>query len=264
MRFADLLARYDGFIFDQYGVLHDGSALYPGASKALEACAAAGKPVVMLTNSGRSAAQNAERLAQLGIDPGVFRALITSGDLAAQLLAKKAPKAVYVIARGRVPIQLPVPQVSASAAAQFLVIAGSEADRVPKAHYQALLAPMAARRVPALCANPDLDMLTPAGLCPAPGRIAQWYEQMGGTVAYVGKPWPEIYHAALSALGVPAQARVCCVGDSLRHDILGAQRAGLPGVLVRTGVSAHLSSTAIAEIAQDTGATPSHILRDLL
>lgn len=49
------------------------------------------------------------------------------------------------------------------------------------------------------------------------------------------KPDPRSYKAACTALGVDPAATLM-VGDSLRHDVLGAQRAGLTGVLLdRTG-----------------------------
>lgn len=45
------------------------------------------------------------------------------------------------------------------------------------------------------------------------------------------KPDRRAYHAACARLGVEP-ARVAMVGDSLRHDVLGAQAAGLTGILL--------------------------------
>jgi len=51
------------------------------------------------------------------------------------------------------------------------------------------------------------------------------------------KPHPAIYRAALEASGVPAEETVM-VGDSVGHDVRGAQRAGLRGVyLDRSGAN---------------------------
>ena len=51
------------------------------------------------------------------------------------------------------------------------------------------------------------------------------------------KPHPAIYRAALEASGVPAGETVM-VGDSVGHDVRGAERAGLHGVyLDRTGTA---------------------------
>jgi FMN phosphatase YigB (HAD superfamily) len=50
----------------------------------------------------------------------------------------------------------------------------------------------------------------------------------------IGKPASAIFRTASRALGLPPAACVM-VGDDLRSDVLAAQRAGLRGVLVRTG-----------------------------
>jgi HAD superfamily hydrolase (TIGR01458 family) len=50
----------------------------------------------------------------------------------------------------------------------------------------------------------------------------------------VGKPARSFFDSAIDALGVPRD-KVVMVGDSLRGDVNGAQRAGIRGVLVRTG-----------------------------
>jgi phospholysine phosphohistidine inorganic pyrophosphate phosphatase len=50
----------------------------------------------------------------------------------------------------------------------------------------------------------------------------------------VGKPDPAFFRTAADALGVSAD-QVVMVGDDVHADVGGAQRAGLTGVLVRTG-----------------------------
>ena len=56
----------------------------------------------------------------------------------------------------------------------------------------------------------------------------------GRTAVVVGKPDPAFYATAVDALGLEA-GHVVMVGDDIRTDVEGAQRAGLTGVLVRTG-----------------------------
>ena len=62
----------------------------------------------------------------------------------------------------------------------LVLIAGSEAPQRTLADYEALLAEPAARRVPALCVNPDMTMLVPGGHAFGAGRIARLYEALGG------------------------------------------------------------------------------------
>ena len=59
-------------------------------------------------------------------------------------------------------------------------------------------------------------------------------EATGTTLVVVGKPSAEFFMSGLEALGLPTE-RAAMVGDELENDVLGAQRAGLHGVLVRMG-----------------------------
>jgi HAD superfamily hydrolase (TIGR01458 family) len=54
------------------------------------------------------------------------------------------------------------------------------------------------------------------------------------TAVVVGKPDPTFFGSAVEALHVPRD-QVVMVGDDIHTDVEGAQRAGLTGVLVRTG-----------------------------
>ncbi|MFC4783912.1 TIGR01458 family HAD-type hydrolase [Nocardioides sp. MAHUQ-72] len=67
------------------------------------------------------------------------------------------------------------------------------------------------------------------------GPFVRALEHACGRAAVVlGKPDPAFYATAVDALGLdPAQ--VVMVGDDVRTDVEGPQRAGLAGVLVRTG-----------------------------
>jgi HAD-hyrolase-like len=66
---------------------------------------------------------------------------------------------------------------------------------------------------------------------PMPGLIGEHYAtsaELSGTVHYVGKPHALVYNICmqkLAAAGVHDATKVCGVGDSLDHDILGAARS---------------------------------------
>lgn len=64
--------------------------------------------------------------------------------------------------------------------------------------------------------------------------IAGLEEATGRHATICGKPQAAFFEEALRLLGVPAE-RAAMVGDDVVNDVLGAQRAGLTGVLVRTG-----------------------------
>ena len=67
------------------------------------------------------------------------------------------------------------------------------------------------------------------------GAYIAGLEEAANTKATIcGKPEKAYFDAALAMLGMDAD-RVAMVGDDMVNDILGAQAAGLTGILVRTG-----------------------------
>jgi len=250
--FADVARQFDAFMIDQFGVLLDGNGAYPQASETLAALAQAGKQVVLLSNSGKRAGPNEARLTKLGFDRASYRTVMSSGEAAFANIAARighdiAPQAaVWVHARDGDMSSvdgLALTLVGNTDRAEILIIAGSRADTFELEQYRSWLTPAAKRKVLAFCTNPDMEMLTPDGKRFGAGAIARLYEDLGGRVEWVGKPFPLIYIMAYDVLGQPDRARVLCIGDSPAHDIAGGQRAGFATALVRTGLHADLSDS---------------------
>lgn len=237
-----LAERFDLFLLDQFGVLHDGSEPYPGVPDCLSELRRAGKRVVILSNSGKRSRENERRLHTLGFDTGLWDLFLSSGEVAWSALASGgASQKCFLISRDndRSAIDgLPLQLVEDPAEAGIILLAASEGDRFELDHYNRLLTKAARTGVPCLCTNPDKVMLTPAGPRFGAGRIAELYEALGGAVTYIGKPFPAIYQAALVASGDAVKSSVICIGDSVEHDIAGAASAGLASALVRTGIHA--------------------------
>ncbi len=264
-----LLAHHAAFLIDQFGTLHDGTTAYPGAAAALLRMRAAGKRVVLLSNSARQAAPNARRLARLGFAPEAYDLLLTSGEVARRLLLAGAVPA----ARGaRRCLLLERPGEGSALdgidltpvgpeAAELVVIAGSEGERHTLDWYADMLAGPARRGVPALCLNPDRTMLTSSGLAFAAGRIAELYQEMGGEVTWIGKPHPAIYAMAMEALGGVPASQVAGVGDSIEHDVAGARAAGCGAWLVRTGIIRGWSDSAIVAECRRLGVMPDGVVQ---
>lgn len=243
-----LAGRFAAMLLDQFGVLHDGRAAFPGALDAVRRLRDAGLRLAVLSNSGKRAAANAARLAELGFAAELFDAVITSGELCRQLLLEDlasgrlaAGTPVHLIASA--PEASPLEGVELTRArrpeeAALVLIAGRD-PRGPALDTElAPLLPLARRGIPCLCANPDRTIYGPAGPMPGPGALAEAYGAAGGPVRMVGKPRPEIFRAALAALGGPAPERTLMVGDSPSHDTAGAVALGLSTLLIESGVQA--------------------------
>lgn len=243
---AALLPRYDGFLLDQWGVLHDGVRPYPGAAAALEMLRAAGKRVIILSNSGRSGAENARQLAKFGFAPELYDEVVSAGDDARDaLVARDEPfhralgrRCLLLAREGEAYLAegLGLDLVDDVALADFILLMTMDPPRQSVAGWMTLLDAASERRLPMVCANPDLHRASPnGGLQEAPGLVARTYEHLGGTVRYQGKPQPRIYRTCLTKLGLD-RSRVIAIGDSLEHDIAGAQGAGIDSVFIGGGL----------------------------
>lgn len=245
---APLAREFDGFIVDQWGILHDGTRPYPGALDCLRRLRHAGKRVVVLSNSGRREADNIRQMGAMGFDARLFDRCVSAGEDAREAIERRVQpfharlgKRYYAFTRDdNVSLLdgLDLERVARVDDADFLMVIGIDSPRLGIADYEPLLAAGTARRLPMICANPDIVRVSPDGLVDAPGVLAQRYEQLGGEVFYHGKPWPAIYESCLEALGGIARERVVAVGDSIEHDVLGASRAGLRSAFVAGGIHA--------------------------
>ena len=242
---VERLPQVDAWVVDQFGVLHDGRQAYPGAADALRRLVTRGDPVIVLSNSGKRNAPNEARLAARGFDRGCYTALLTSGELTHRLLAERrdpffaalGPRCWLAANDGDTGLLdgLPLTRVARADEADLVILAGMAGAHDAQA-FDADFAAAVARGVPAVCANPDLLRLDGGTLAPSSGALAQRYEALGGTVRWIGKPHADVYawcRATLAALG---RASPAMLGDSLLHDVAGAQRAGWRTVLVAGGL----------------------------
>lgn len=263
MKLANLIEAFDAFFLDQYGTLHDGRMAYPGAADALRRIRSAGKQVVILSNSGKSAADNAVRFVRLGFPETSFDHFVTSGEVAVDLLqtdrlglplsARTRCFTISSDADTNLADRLGLTVVGTADEADLIVISGSRAHKVGMEIYAIMLRRAAKSGVPAICTNPDTQMLTSSGLAPAAGSIARLYESLGGQVSWVGKPHPAMYDYAHRLCGSPPKEKIVAIGDSLEHDIAGAHRFGIASVLLRMGVSDRASMKDLQTAADEAG-----------
>lgn len=240
--------QYDAFILDQWGVLHNGRAPYPGVIDALRTMRESGKKICLLTNSGRRARMNRERLTEMGFPPESYHGLITSGEATwLGLRDRKDPRLhdlgnrALLITRDNdleVVENLGLELTSDPAHADFVYLSGVDSPPKTLEDYEPLLRSAHEHGLPLICSNPDRIAVSADGLLIAPGTMAARYEELGGKVYYYGKPNRPIYEACLDVLAGIAPERILCVGDSLEHDIAGAAGMGLDSCFVMQGIHA--------------------------
>ena len=254
----ELAATHDRWVFDQFGVMHDGVRPYAGAADAMRRLKARGDRIVVLGNSGKRAEPNRLRLARLGFGADTFDAVMTSGEAAHGLLASRiaaffaalGPRCRLVANDGDTSVidGLPIRAVAESGEADFILLCGT-GNATEATAFDAEFAAAALRGVPAICANPDFVQFGDSGIVTSCGAIARRYEQLGGTVRWIGKPFPEVYTRCRELLGDADPARTVMVGDSLLHDVAGGHAAGWTTLLVTQGIhAARLAGTGPAAL----------------
>ncbi|RAU23947.1 TIGR01459 family HAD-type hydrolase [Paramagnetospirillum kuznetsovii] len=242
-----LAERYDGFVLDLWGVIHDGVEAYPGVAETLADLRRAGKRTIMLSNAPRRSSALIEQLTRLGIPRELYDEVLSSGEAVHLELARRQDPFFAALGsklyhlgpeRDRNVFDTLAYAVTDLDSADFIVNTGPVELSETVADYQPILERALARRLPMICANPDHVVIRQGKRITCAGAIASRYSDMGGLVADRGKPDPAIYDLALEMLGIAERGRVCAVGDALHTDIRGARTAGIDAVLVTGGIHA--------------------------
>ena len=245
--FAALAARYDGFILDLWGVIHDGVTPYPGAIDCLNHLKAAGKPTILLSNAPRRAHVAQAAMRGMGIADDRYTGILTSGEATHRMLRDRTDpffatlgKRVFHLGpeRDRNVIEgLDLTIVATPAEADFVLNTGPDdlGSTTEVFAWHPLLAACRAARLPMVCANPDLEVIRGGHRLICAGALTEHYESLGGTTRWIGKPDPAIYTPVLAMLGLD-RTRVLAVGDALRTDIAGAASANIDSCWILGGI----------------------------
>jgi HAD superfamily hydrolase (TIGR01459 family) len=262
---AALAPTCDAWIVDIWGVMHNGARAFAPAVEACRVFRAGGGIVVLLSNAPRPFSAVVAQMNALGIDPAAYDGGVTSGDATRGLIEAWAGRPLLHIGPERdkgLFTGLDARLVTAEAA-QGIVCSGLYDDtKETPASYSALFDRFAARRLPMICANPDIVVERGDKLVYCAGALAAEYVQKGGEVIYAGKPHLPIYARTLAAIerikgeAVPRE-RILAIGDGVDTDLLGAHRAGLRSVFIASAVNLP-GGFDVQEVAQLFASRPFH------
>ncbi len=237
--------RYDLLLCDIWGVLHNGVAAFPAACEALTRFRGDGRHVVLLSNAPRPAHAVVGALDRLGVPRDAYDGIVTSGDVTREIIAQRAGLRVFHIGPER---DLPVfagldAPLAGVEDADYAVCTGlADDDREGPQDYAQVLRRLRERRLPMLCANPDIVVDRGGRMIFCAGAIAAAYDELGGEVMQAGKPHLAIYEATMAFVrerwGEVPRGRIIAVGDSIRTDIAGANAFGIASLFVARGIHA--------------------------
>lgn len=251
-----LASGHDCLLLDLDGTAFRGSRPTAGAVETLSTLAT--RAFFLTNNASRAADEVAEHMRELGFSAQPDD-IVTSAQSAAHLLAERLPRGSAVLVVGTESLAAEVANVGlapvrSTSDAPIAVVQGHS----PHTGWADLCEAALAIRAGALwiATNGDVTLPTERGLVPGNGSmVAALRAATGSEPTVAGKPAPAMVRDALARGDFH---NPLMVGDRLDTDIAGANAAGVPSLLVLTGVG-----TPADVIRAEPRDRPTYIAEDL-
>jgi HAD superfamily hydrolase (TIGR01459 family) len=271
----ELVGGVDVVLSDIWGVVHNGLESFPEACEALHTYRSQGGTVILITNAPRPADSVQRQLRKLGVADETYDAIVSSGDLTRLYVADHPGRKVFwlgperdsSIYRGLDAVLAPLDE------ADYIVCTGLYDDETESAEdYRGMMLKARERKIPLVCANPDIVVERGDRLIYCAGAIAELYRELGGEVIFYGKPHRPIYERAMMLAGERQghqieRRRVLAIGDSVRTDLAGARDFGIDCLFVTRGIHSEefegLDQLDPASVTELFGHPPRALIREL-
>ena len=252
MKISRLTKDFEIIIFDVYGVINFGQGMSPKVLQTMEELIRQRKKVIILSNASFGVSDARKKYAAKGMFENVhYSHVVTSGEFGRNAVQNgKLPVSgtnvcIFSTANFKRPedkmpdlLKDSIYRLSSLEEADFVYCGIPQInyeDRLEIDDFLPELESIRSRNLPLVCANPDLRANEGGRFVIRQGSICEKYAQMGGKTILYGKPDPQIYDWALSRYPEIPKDKVLMIGDTLRTDILGANRAGIRSCLVIEG-----------------------------
>src|SRR5215813_1663153 len=188
-RLRDVIGGVEVVLSDIWGVVHNGLESFPEACAALHTYRQQGGVVILITNAPRPADSVQRQLRKLGVADETYDAIVSSGDLTRHFVADHPGRKMFwlgperdtSIYRGLDPVLAPLPD------ADYIVCTGLMDDETETAEdYRGMMTQARQRKLPLICANPDIVVERGDRLIYCAGAIAELYRELGGDVIFYG------------------------------------------------------------------------------
>ena len=253
---SEIVNKYENYIIDQWGVMHNGEIGYEHAIETINYLEAKNKNLFILSNSSKRKKSSKERLPKLGYNEQSFVNVLTSGEMIWQTIYEKYSKLenkkncfhIYDESKEdglefRKGLNLSF--VDKIDNADFILACTPFAGMQP-IDYIPLLDKAINKNLVMYCANPDFETIENNNnrniFCM--GTIAEIYKTMGGEVIIQGKPEKDIYIEATASIKLN-KMKTIAIGDSIFHDIKGANNFAIDSILVKSGIHKDLQTIKI-------------------
>jgi len=253
---SDISDSYMGCIIDGWGVLHDGEDAFEHTVDTLKELNKRKKHIIILVNEAVTAPVYKEKLRKMGIGPSLYNEIVTPYEMIYQGIKNQEDlgseegaiwdnigKRCYVFGRpGQEDFlkDLDIEFVEDIENAQFVLMLGMDYPRKTLESYEPVIRRAIQLRLKAICAAPDSQGLIGTNLLTGPSLVARRYQDAGGIVLNIGKPYTHIFKYCIELLRnqeiYPAHTVV--LGDTMALDMIGAHAVNLDACLFKSGLHA--------------------------
>ena len=248
----DIINNYDNFIIDQWGVMHDGTNGYKHAINTISYLNDNNKNLFIISNSSKRQKSSKARLPLLGFKKKSFKEIFTSGEMIWNTLNKQysnaqKKKCLHIYDKTKEDglkfrEGLNFKFTNDISKAELILACTPYANMKP-IDYIPMLNKAIEKKLVMYCANPDFETIERKNkkklFCM--GAISEIYKKMGGEVIIQGKPELNIYKEIDKNTNLD-KSRTVAVGDSLFHDIKGANNFKVDSILIVSGVHKKLKN----------------------
>ncbi len=265
----EIINKYENYIIDQWGVMHDGKKGYNHAIEAINYLHKNGKKLFIISNSSKRQTSSFESLPKLGFNKNFFINVVTSGEMIWQLInnkfshLEKMKKCFHIYNESKEDgllfrNGLNLKFVNKIEEADFILACTPFINMQP-IDYIPLLDKALEKKLIMYCANPDFETIETKNyqniFCM--GAIAEIYKKMGGQVIIQGKPETFIYIEATKSIKLD-KTKTIAIGDSIFHDVKGANNFSIDSILVKSGI--HKDSNSINNLCKNHKIEPTYII----
>lgn len=286
---TDIPHDFKGYLLDAYGVFWGGNefGLLPGSKEIMEQLVSKGLVIGILSNTTQLASKEIAKLQLHGLIQGKhFHFYITSAEVARlnffkEKLPFKTSNNKFWLFGGMHPKYSSHETIFQGTCytetydiseADFIYISIPHIngeDQIDPQLFRKDIENIKLKNLPMVCPNPDpfAHEGRPPRAVVRQGSIAKIYEEIGGRVFYIGKPYDLAYGMAMDNFklhGIMDPSEILMVGDIPETDIRGARSFGMPSALIiQTGIMAdRISHSGLEKALKDLppGDTPDYFI----
>jgi HAD superfamily hydrolase (TIGR01459 family) len=231
----DIAPYFDKVFFDIWGVVYDGVNPYDMAIDTINSIPDNKK--AFITNAPHTKENIMQKLKQIGVVISDISSIITSGELALASIKEHDFKNIYHLGVEQISILKFIQDSLCQDVniADCLLITLYEDTEDNFASIKEILSTLAKNKVIAICANPDITVIYNNNIRYCAGYFSKIYEELGGSVIYIGKPKQLIFDYAKKITN--ASGKLLMIGDTPSTDIIGAKNASIEAGLMLNGNS---------------------------